>query len=219
MPSRSIWMDVPVAPDAKPLFQNERCDVVVIGAGIAGISTAYELACRKLSVIVVDRGSIARGMTARTTAHLAPLCDDLMSEMTKLRGLDASKVFYESQAASVDRIEEIQKSENIDCDFRRLDGYLFQGNGMPPDIIDTELEAVREVGAAVHRLVGVPLKGCDDRHVLRYPRQGTFHPLKYLAGVAIAAQKLGVRFFSETPVESIEEKDDTVIGKDQPRSD
>ena len=132
-------------PDAKPLFQNERCDVVVIGAGIAGISTAYELACRKLSVIVVDRGSIARGMTARTTAHLAPLCDDLMSEMTKLRGLDASKVFYESQAASVDRIEEIQKSENIDCDFRRLDGYLFQGNGMPPDIIDKELEAVREV--------------------------------------------------------------------------
>ena len=76
-------------------------------------------------------GSIAGGMTARTTVHLAPLCDDLMSEMTKLRGLDASKIFYESHAASVDRIEEIQKSENIDCDFRRLDGYLFQGNGMP----------------------------------------------------------------------------------------
>jgi glycine/D-amino acid oxidase-like deaminating enzyme len=183
-----------------------------VGAGIAGISTAYELAHHKLSVIVVDRGSIAGGMTARTSAHLAPLCDDLMSEMTKLRGLEASKVFYESQAAAVDRIEEIQKSENIDCDFRRLNGYLFQGNGMPPDIIDTEL-AVREVGAAVHRLAGVPLKGCGDRHVLRYPRQGTFHPLKYLAGIAIAAQKLGVRFFSETPVESVEEKGDTVIVK------
>ena len=109
MPSRSIWMDVPVAPDEKPLLQNERCDVVVVGAGIAGISTAYELACRKLSVIVVDRGSIAGGMTARTTVHLAPLCDDLMSEMTKLRGLDASKIFYESHAASVDRIEEISE--------------------------------------------------------------------------------------------------------------
>ena len=49
MPSRSIWMDVPVEPDEKPLLQNERCDVVVVGAGIAGIPTAYELACRKLS--------------------------------------------------------------------------------------------------------------------------------------------------------------------------
>jgi glycine/D-amino acid oxidase-like deaminating enzyme/nitrite reductase/ring-hydroxylating ferredoxin subunit len=211
MPSRSIWMDVPVAPDATPLFQNERCDVVVVGAGIAGISTAYELMRRKLSVIIVDRGSIAGGMTARTSAHLAPLCDDLMSEMTKLRGLDASKLFYESQAAALDRIEEIQKSEKIDCDFRRLDGYLFQGNGMPSDIIDTELEAVREVGAAAHRLVGVPLQGCDDRHVLRYPRQGTFHPLKYLAGVAAASQKLGVRFFCDTPVEGIEENNDTVV--------
>lgn len=142
-------MDVPVAPDEKPLLQNERCDVVVVGAGIAGISTAYELACRKLSVIVVDRGSIAGGMTARTTVHLAPLCDDLMSEMTKLRGLDASKIFYESHAASVDRIEEIQKSENIDCDFRRLDGYLFQGNGMPSDVIDTELRSVAPWSAPV----------------------------------------------------------------------
>jgi len=133
--------------------------------------------------------------------------------MTKLRGLAASKIFYESQAASVDRIEDIQKSEKIDCDFRRLDGYLFQGNGLPSDIIDTELEAVREVGAAVHRLVGVPLRGCDERHVLRYPRQGIFHPLKYLAGVATAAQKLGVRVFSETPVEGLEEKNDSVTVK------
>jgi glycine/D-amino acid oxidase-like deaminating enzyme/nitrite reductase/ring-hydroxylating ferredoxin subunit len=206
-------MDIPVAPEAKPLFQNERCDVVVVGAGIAGISTAYELARRKLSVIIVDRGRIAGGMTARTTAHLAPLCDDLTSEMKKLRGRKAATLFYESQAAAVDRIEEIQKSENIDCDFRRLDGYLFQGNAMPADIIDAELEAVREVGAPAHRLVGVPLQGCEDRHVLRYPGQGTFHPLKYLAGVAAVAQKLGVRFFCETPVETIAENNGSVTIK------
>jgi glycine/D-amino acid oxidase-like deaminating enzyme len=106
-----------------------------------------------------------------------------MSEFKKLRGAEIAKLFYESQAAAVDRIEEIQASEKIACDFRRLDGYLFQGHGMPADIIDQELEAVKEVGAPVHRLVGVPLKGCESRHVLRYPRQATFHPLKYLAGL------------------------------------
>lgn len=195
MPSTSLWMEIDVAPNAKPLFQNERCDVAVIGVGIAGISTAYELALRNLSVIVVDRGRIAGGMTARTTAHLAPLCDDLMSEFKKLRGLEAAKVFYQSQAASVDRIEEIQRAEKIDCDFRRLDGYLFQGNGMPADVIDQELEVVREVGAPVHRLVGVPLQGCEDRQVLRYPAQGTFHPLKYLAGLVRACENRGVGSF------------------------
>lgn len=150
----------------------------MIGSGIAGLSTAYELSQRGRSVIVIDRGPIAGGMTARTSAHLAPLCDDLMSEMQKIKGKEQSKLFYESQAAAVDRIEEIKNKEAIDCDFRRLDGYLFQGDGMPPDPIDEELDAVRAVGAPVDRLVGVPLNGCDDRHALRYPRQATFHPLK-----------------------------------------
>ena len=206
-------MNVDVAPAATPLFANETCDVVVIGAGIAGISTAYELACRKLSVLVIDRGRIAGGMTARTTAHLAPLCDDLMTEMMKIRGLEASKAFYESHAAAVDRIEEIHRIEKIDCDFRRLDGYLFQGNDMPADLIDEELDAVRAVGAPVDRLVGVPLEGCDSRQVLRYPRQATFHPLKYLAGVVAAASRLGVRFFHETAVEEIREDSDAVTVK------
>ena len=148
MTSKSLWMSIAVAPQAIPLQGDERCDVVVVGSGIAGLSTAYELSERGRSVIVIDRGPIAGGMTARTSAHLAPLCDDLMSEMQKIKGEDQSKLFYESQAAAVDRIEEIQKSEGIDCDFRRLDGYLFQGDDMPADVIDEELDAVRAVGAA-----------------------------------------------------------------------
>jgi glycine/D-amino acid oxidase-like deaminating enzyme len=136
-----------------------------------------------------------------------------MTEFKKLRGVEAAKLFYQSQAASVDRIEEIQKIENIDCDFRRLDGYLFQGNGMPADIIDEELEVVREVGAPVHRLVGVPLQECQDRQVLRYPGQGTFHPLKYLAGVVQACEKRGVRFFSETAVHDLDEESGAVTVK------
>ncbi len=53
--------------------------------------------------------------------------------MIKIKGKEATKLFCDSQAAAVDRIEEIQKNEKIDCDFRRLDGYLFQGRDMPVD--------------------------------------------------------------------------------------
>jgi len=213
MTSKSPWMSIAVAPGAIPLQGDERCDVAVIGSGIAGLSTAYELSQCGRSVVVIDRGPIAGGMTARTSAHLAPLCDDLMSEMQKIKGEKLSKLFYESQAAAVDRIEEIQKTEGIDCDFRRLDGYLFQGDDMPSDVIDEELDAVRAVGASVERLVGVPLKGCDSRHVLRYPRQATFHPLKYLAGVAEACAKRKVLFFADTPVEEVVEENGAVTIK------
>ena len=73
MVSSSLWMDVDIAPNAGPLNQNEHCDVAVIGAGIAGLSTAYELAQRGLAVVVFDRTRIAGGMTARTTAHFSPV--------------------------------------------------------------------------------------------------------------------------------------------------
>ena len=209
--SKSLWMEVAVAPNATPLQGNTECDVAIIGAGIAGISTAYELAMEGLRVVVVDRGRIAGGITARTTAHLAPLCDDLTSAMINLRGEEMSRLFYESQAAAVDRIEQIQARESIDCDFRRLDGYLFQALNTDSKIIDDELEAVRKVGAPVHRLVGVPLAHCEAQHVLRYPRQGTFHPLKYLKGLVAAIEAKGGSFHGDTAVEGFEERDGKVI--------
>jgi glycine/D-amino acid oxidase-like deaminating enzyme len=212
--SKSFWMDVEVAPDARPLGGDQTCDVMIAGSGIAGISTAYELAVNGLRVMIVDRGRIAGGMTARTSAHLAPLCDDLTSEMIKLRGEEISRAFYQSQAAAVDRIEAVQKRENIDCDFRRLDGYLFQALNTDSKIIEDELDAVRKVGAPVHRLVGVPLAHCDMQHALRYPRQATFHPLKYLKGLAGIIEAKGGVFYSDTVVQEIEElKDGSVAAK------
>ncbi len=206
--SKSLWMDVAVAPKATPLQRDCACDVVIVGAGMAGISTAYELAIEGAQVVVLDRGKIAGGITARTSAHLAPLCDDLTSAMIGLRGEDTSRRFYQSQAAAVDRIEEIQKREAIDCDFRRLDGYLFQALNTDSKIIEDELDAVRKVGAPVHRLVGVPLAHCEQQHVLRYPRQATFHPLKYLEGIVAAIEAKGGRFYCDAAVESFEEQDD-----------
>src|SRR5712671_2600130 len=161
-------------PDAGELEENRSCDTIVIGSGIAGMSTAYEPAMEGQKVIVVDRGAIAGGITALTSAHLAPLCDDLTSAMIELRGEDISRAFYVSQAAAVDRIEQIQQLEKIACDFRRLDGFLFQALDTDPAIIDEELDAVRKVGAPVHRIVGVEaLARCEEQHTLRYPRQAT----------------------------------------------
>jgi glycine/D-amino acid oxidase-like deaminating enzyme/nitrite reductase/ring-hydroxylating ferredoxin subunit len=209
--SRSLWMDIAVAPEASSLSGDRTCDTVIIGAGIAGISTAYELATQGQKVIVIDRGEIAGGITARTTAHLAPLCDDLTSEMIKLRGEDISKAFYESQAAAIDRIEEIQKKHGIDCDFRRLDGFLFQALGTDSKIIDEELDAVQKVGAPVQRIVGVALEHCDAQHALKYLRQATFHPLKYLRGLANEVASHQGEFYAGTTVTEIAKNEDGTI--------
>jgi NADPH-dependent 2,4-dienoyl-CoA reductase/sulfur reductase-like enzyme len=68
--TKSLWMRTGVAPDAPALAGEQRCDTAIVGSGIAGLSAAHELSKAGHSVIVVDRGPIAGGMTSRTTAHL-----------------------------------------------------------------------------------------------------------------------------------------------------
>src|SRR4051794_10449401 len=101
--TRSIWMDIEVSPRAPMLDQDLNVDTVIVGSGIAGLSTAYELSLEGRKVAVLDRGPIAGGITARTTAHLTSLCDESFKSLVDVQGLDAAKTFYESQAASIDR--------------------------------------------------------------------------------------------------------------------
>jgi glycine/D-amino acid oxidase-like deaminating enzyme/nitrite reductase/ring-hydroxylating ferredoxin subunit len=209
--TQSLWMDVEVI-GASSLKRSERADVVVVGSGIAGLSCAYELAVRGRSVIVVDRGEIGSGMTARTTAHLASALDDDYSKMIKARGADCARELYQSLLASINRIEEIQSSESIDCDFVRLDGYWVLAAGTPASRLDEELEACEKLGVRVF--------DCREQTALhterlvrslRFPAQARFHPTKYLAGLVSAIKRKGGRLFAQTCVEAIEEKQGEIV--------
>src|ERR1051325_11846777 len=89
-------------PGAGRLSEDLTCDVVIVGAGIAGLSVAYELSQIGKSVVVLDRGTIAGGVTSRTTAHLAPVCDDGVAALTKIRGEEMAAKFQASQSAAAD---------------------------------------------------------------------------------------------------------------------
>ncbi|RVD58079.1 FAD-dependent oxidoreductase, partial [Mesorhizobium sp. M7A.F.Ca.ET.027.03.2.1] len=204
-----LWMKVEVYPRAPKFSGKKSCDTVIIGSGIGGLSVAYELAGIGQNVIVIDRGSIAGGMTSRTTAHLAPICDDGLSTLINLRGEETARLFQESQEAAVARIEENVAQLGIDCNFRRLDAFLFPAMGVEPkearDQRQKEFHAARKVGAAAELVTGVPLKGFEKAPVLRYPNQATFHPLRYLRGLASAIRDKGGRIFANSPVISVEE--------------
>ena len=217
--SRSLWMDVEVAPDAKPLRRDAKADTVVIGSGIAGLSTAYELSGQGQQVIVVDRGRIGSGMTARTTAHLAANNDDGFKAMIDRRGEKLAKDFYVSQAAAISRIETIQAAESIACDFRRVDGFLFPGPQTTQSEIDEEREASEQAGMPVEDVVGLPLRGHEKTRCLRYPNQATFHPTKYLRGLAHCIAARGGKLFADTAVTGVEEDGWRRHGDDRKRQD
>src|SRR6185437_4315447 len=123
--SESVWTaSMPVLP-SRPLTQSLETDVCIVGAGIAGLSTAYCLSGEGKSVVVLDDGPIGGGMTERTTAHLSNVIDDGYVEIERLHGEPGARLAAESHAAAIDRIETIVTTERIACDFERVDGYLF----------------------------------------------------------------------------------------------
>ena len=212
--TESLWVASARSQRFPALSADIRCDVVIIGAGIAGLSCAYELSAEGRSVVLLDRFRVAGGVTSRTTAHLTPICDDTISEMIKLRGEEQSRRFYESHVCAVDRIETICNERSISCNFRRLDGVLFPALAMSRkdgnDQLDTEAEAAGKVGAPVAKHRGVPFVGMEDAPCLRYPNQATFHPLKYINGLVEAVLERQGRIFESTVALDIEETADGV---------
>ena len=208
--STSCWMKDAAIIEASPLRSDERCDVVVIGSGIAGLSTAYELCRFGRSVIVIDRGGIGQGMTARTTAHLATELDDFYSELTRICGENEARLYYDSQVAAVNRIEVICRDEGIDADFARVDGFLFPAEEAHRADLEEEYQACLKIGVDVEWVDNAPIPGIRTGRALRFPDQGRLHPTKYLAGLARAVLAGGGRIYANTAYVGHNETDDHV---------
>jgi glycine/D-amino acid oxidase-like deaminating enzyme/nitrite reductase/ring-hydroxylating ferredoxin subunit len=176
-------------------------DVCVVGAGIAGLSVAYHLARAGRNVVVLDDGPIGSGETFRTTAHLSNAIDDRYYELERVQGEEASRLAAESHTAAIDRIEQIVIQEGINCDFLRVNGYLFSTPDEDPAVLDQELEAAHRAGLKdVKKVSGAPIEDFATGPTLVFPRQAQFHAGKYLFGLAQAASRGGARIFTGTHV-------------------
>ncbi|HXH32643.1 MAG TPA: FAD-dependent oxidoreductase [Bacteriovoracaceae bacterium] len=201
----SVWEGTPL-PHFETIKNNQKTEVCVIGGGISGISVAYKLAKRGHKVTVVEAFSIGSGQTGRTTAHLTCQLEEQFQQLLKLHDEPTVRTFLDAHRSAIDLIEENIKEENIDCDFKRLNGYLFRGKNFSESKMKKEQDAGKKSGIELDYLEKTPLLN-SDISCLRFPRQGQFDPMKYMAGLIKAMSKLGVNFYENTHVSHIETKD------------
>jgi glycine/D-amino acid oxidase-like deaminating enzyme/nitrite reductase/ring-hydroxylating ferredoxin subunit len=199
--SLSVWAGTAEVPGRPSLASDVTTDVCIVGAGIAGLTTAYLLAKEGRAVVVLDDGPIGGGETGRTTAHLASALDDRFHHLEQIHGETGSRLAGQSHAAAIDRIEAIVSEAGIACDFARVDGYLFVAPGEPEDELDREAEAARRAGLEVEKIARAPLGSFDTGPALRFARQAQFHPLRYLSGLAKAVLAAGGQIYSGVHVE------------------
>lgn len=197
----SYWEATAEDAGLHPLRENAGCDVCIVGAGIAGLSVAYALTRVGRKVIVLDDGEIGRGMTGRTTAHIVNALDDRYYDLEKYHGEEGARIAAESHTAAIDWIERVVTENKIECDFERLDGYLFEPPNESLKNLEKEYEACIRAGLNVEWVPRAPIADFDTHRAIRFPRQAQFHPLKYLKGLAQAITRQGGQIFTGTKVE------------------
>src|ERR1700736_6517679 len=111
----SIWMATADAPVTVPLTEDLTADVCVVGAGIAGLTTAYMLCREGRLVVVLDDGPIGGGETSRTTAHLVNALDHRYADLERLHGEWGARLAAKSHTTAIDCIEAIGAAEKIKC--------------------------------------------------------------------------------------------------------
>lgn len=204
--SDTCWTDSIHPLAFESLTENINTDVVIVGGGMSGISVAYGLVKEGKKCVVLENRLIGEGETSRSSAHLTYALDARYNRLIEMYGLQNTRLVAQSHTEAINRIEKIIKRENIDCDFKRIDGYLFLH---PSDTIRTltqEFDASRRAGLSTELVSAAPDIWLKEKIAIRYPHQAQFHPLKYLDGLCKVIVNSGGKIFTNTKAISVDKK-------------
>lgn len=186
------------------LQQPEETEVLVIGGGIAGLTTAYCLLKAGKKVVLLEDGFLGSGESGRTTGHITCALDDRYFYLEHIFGTENATLVANSHMTAIQWVENTVKLENIDCDFKRVDGYLFLSSSDERKTIEDEYEATKRLGLSTKILDNVPdLSAEDGKWCIQFSDQAQFHIMKYLKGLSDAIIKMGGKIYTESKAEDI----------------
>lgn len=173
----SVWNSEIKFRKREKLIKDIECDIVVIGAGIAGLLTAYMLNKNGRNVVVIEAKTISSGNTKNTTAKITCQHDLIYNNLIKEFGEGKARQYAKANELAIKRYKEIVDEENIDCDFQQKDAYIYSLNNT--ENIEKEYNAAKKLGidAELVNEVSLPFK---VKGALKFRNQAQFNPLKFL---------------------------------------
>ncbi|HDR7528341.1 MULTISPECIES: FAD-dependent oxidoreductase [Bacillus cereus group] len=206
----SYWTSSIDLPKYPSLENDMQVDVIIVGGGITGITSAYLLVNEGLKVAVIEADKLLNGTTGHTTAKITAQHDMIYEELIRYTGRTTARLYYE---ANIDALKFIQTTINkhqIDCDFTQQDAYLYATTEEYAYKLEKEAEAYKELhieGELVNKLP-IDLK-IHNALVMR--NQAQFHPLKYLAHLSNIITEKGGYIFENTTAVNIKTGEQPVV--------
>ena len=207
MRSVPFWIDSTPIRRFPRLERNVNVDVVVVGAGITGITTAHLLKETGLTVALIERERMASIDTGHTTAHLTCITDVELQELARTFGDDHAQAAWDAGAAAVDEIQRLVQDEQIECEFRRVPAYVhvygYSFSQKAISRLKKEASLAAKLGFDATYLESVPYFNLPG---VRYPNQAKFHPRKYLCALAGKVPGNGSHVFEKSAASEFDAK-------------
>lgn len=200
-----LWAQAPRS-QAWPRYaeQGRHFDVIIIGAGITGLTCAWLLERAGVSIAVFEAGVVGSGVTGRTSAHLTLELDTRYQTVIKTRGEEATREVAQGQRDAIDFIERTALEQQIDCDFERVPGYLYALDQAQAKELSREEDACTRIGVEVRAAPSLPLP-FNVLAALEYPQQARFQPLSYLYGLLDRLPKERCQVYEGSRVTKVED--------------
>ena len=208
---KSIWQKDNINFKFKALDKNIKTDILIIGAGITGISLAYNLINSKYNVTIIDAGKVANGVTSKSTGKITYLQELRYQDIINTYDFETAKLYYESQKEAIRIIKRNIKNNNINCDFQKSSTIIFTSDIKEVSKFNREEKILDKLGAKYYN----DKKILKDESIKRYIMVNNtyvFHPIKYLnALIKIIRKSKNIDIYENSRVGKIKNEDNDYV--------
>lgn len=206
---KSFWNNAENTKFSK-LDKDIEVDVCIIGAGITGISTAYNLIKVGKTVAILEKDLVASHTTGGSTGKITSQHGLIYKYLCETFDKEYAQKYYNANEKALKNIEEIINTENIECDFEKKSAYVYTQSGMEMDKIKQEVEYTKKIGvnSSFATEIDLPLKIVG---AIKFENQAQFNPVKYVNGLINVIVKKNGQIFENSKVIDIEEKNNRYI--------
>jgi len=207
--NKSYWLESIKKEKFNDWNGDLQCEAVVIGGGIAGVTTAYRLQRKGIKTVLIDKGEIGGNTTGHTTAKITSQHNLIYDYLIENFGKEQAKQYIQGNQKAINFIDKVVKENNIDCDLEEKTAYIYTDKSAMLEDFNKEAKAYKDLGINAKLIEkSLPVEG---KYALEWPNQRQFHPIKYLYALANKFIELGGQIYEKTTAKDIQSDSKVLI--------
>ncbi|NLY45013.1 MAG: FAD-dependent oxidoreductase [Tissierella sp.] len=206
----SYWLASTESTNYKELDEDIGVDIAIIGGGMVGILSAYQLEKQGFKIAIIEAENIVQSTTAHTTAKLTSQHGLIYQKIINQMGRELAQQYARANESAIHQIEKIANEYNIDCDYASQLAYIYTQEDKYIKEIEMEVEAARSLGIDAELIEDVPFP-FEIKTGMAFRNQAQFHPRKFLLSLAKIINDKGVQIYEKTRAIELDKDNDKYI--------